>query len=590
MKNSTIKLMLLLCITGTLISCNDEGLTEINPNRRSTGSFWKDLTDTDSGLAAAYNGMLNEDVLSLPNEALRDDMGWPGFGRPIASNDGRRNIYELNFTNSNAYVANKWNMSYVVIFRANQVIEALERFDTESYSEDLKQTWAYQMGQARFIRALMHFYLHSAYNNGSIIIRDFVPVSTEDFNLPLSPASEVVAFIRQDLEYAYNNLPAKYDSDRDLGRITKGAAATILGTTYLYEKNYEQAKFYFNDIINNVTADYDYELVEDIALLFTNAGEFNRESIFELNYSLDYREEIGNFQDHILTNQLAAKSTLNDGAFLPAWLINAYRNDAMDPLDERNYYDNPNTGRTLRPVSLRTSSMVAIVNDDVSLYYGQTTGAGVRLSRNGWGFGYYKKYTNHDIYSNENDAGPRGARSSGKNVTVNRLADVYLMQAECLIKTGDVAGALELINAVRHRWALILLGPENPRWSGSSFDLIDYDENTLMEHLMFVEKPLEMSFEGHQIRWNDLRRWGVLGENFNRLAASTFYAEAITVSRVDGSTSNRASASISENPGTATGLDIIDYEYNEKAKSYNPMLHDYLPIPLSEITRNPNVN
>ena len=46
---------------------------------------------------------------------------------------------------------------------------------------------------------------------------------------------------------------------------------------------------------------------------------------------------------------------------------------------------------------------------------------------------------------------------SGKNITVNRLSDVYLMYAECLLETtNDITTALEYINKVRERWALPL--------------------------------------------------------------------------------------------------------------------------------------
>jgi len=31
------------------------------------------------------------------------------------------------------------------------------------------------MGQARFFRGVSHFYLHSLYNNGEIVIRDEIP-------------------------------------------------------------------------------------------------------------------------------------------------------------------------------------------------------------------------------------------------------------------------------------------------------------------------------------------------------------------------------------------------------------------------------
>ena len=576
-----------------LVACDDDNLNEINPNNLSTSSFWKNLKDTNAGLAGAYNAMLNEDVLNILSEAIRSDMGWPGYGRPVTNRDGLKTIYEQTYTQSDGIVQSKWDACYTVIFRANQVIGALDRIKETIAEQDLG-LWTLQMGQARFLRGLGHFYLHSSYNGGRIILRNKVPLTTEDFELPLSSAEEVKTFFREDLEYAFENLPSEYNNpETESGRATRGAAATILGTSYLYDKDYTTALPYLNSVINSGV----YGLVEDMTLLFTTAGEFNKESIFELNYTNNERTDIGVFNNNVLVNQLAVKTTNNEGPNLPAWLVNEYKTDQMDFADERNKYEDPvNPGNIItRTVSRRANAMVAIVNDDdpINLYYGNVTGIKVALGDFSWGFGRYKKYTNHDIGTGEGGIDPRGSRASGKNIIVNRLAEVYLMKAECLIKTGEVLGALELINAVRYRWALRLLGAPNPKWASSTFDNEVYDETTLMERLMFIEKPLELSMEGHQIRWNDLRRWGIIKENFERLANKVFYARGHAVRGLDGTLSRvRNNSSISTEPVTpsASGLNVIDYEYDEAAKNYNPTLHEYYPIPLGEIRSNPNVN
>jgi len=196
-----------------VVSCDDENLEVVNPNESSTGSFWKNLSDTNIGLSAAYNALLDEDIYMIVREGMRSDMGWPGFGRPIANAAANRIMYELTYTNSSGYVTEKWNATYKAIFRANQVIEGLEGLEDGLTSEEEIESWTIQMGQARFIRGLMHFYLHSAYNQGSVIIRDKVPVDTEDFNKAVSPASEVIEFARRDLEFAYDNLPAVYEDE-----------------------------------------------------------------------------------------------------------------------------------------------------------------------------------------------------------------------------------------------------------------------------------------------------------------------------------------------------------------------------------------
>ncbi len=586
MKNLKINCILLALAMGFLFSC-EEQLDLTNPNELSSGSFWKNLSDTQKGLASTYQALLHHDILQLENEAMRADEGWPGFGRPLGSVI-RLPFYDLNYTNSSSFAQNRWLAIYKAIFRANQVIEALEDIK-DNYTDEVNiQVWTNQMAEARFIRGLMHFYLHSTYNNGSVIIRDFVPQSREEFNLPLSTANEVQDFFRQDLEYAYNNLPTRYENVF-AGRATRGAAAVNLGKSYLFEKDYATAITYFDDIINNVTADYNYSLVTDLDIFFTSKGDFTSESIFELNYTMEHRQEISVWWAEALTNRYALLTVDSNGPLLPSWLISAYQEDEMDPLDDRNYYDDPDTGRTLKPVNLRALTFAALPVDGVTTTYGETTGAYWATSDNGWGFGRTKKYTNHDLNEEaEGDPADRGRRASGKNVILDRLANVYLMQAECMIKTGDVTGALELINTLRHRWALVLLGSPNPRWSSASFDNFNYTAESLMEHLMYKEKPLEMCLEGYQTRWTDLRRWGVTKANFDRLASETFYVRRISVKNIEGNNVGKLSVSSEFNPDAA-GLWIVDYEYDTKAQNYDPGNHDYVPIPLNEITGNPNI-
>ncbi|MFH0841580.1 MAG: RagB/SusD family nutrient uptake outer membrane protein [Bacteroidota bacterium] len=101
-----------------------------------------------------------------------------------------------------------------------------------------------------------------------------------------------------------------------------------------------------------------------------------------------------------------------------------------------------------------------------------------------------------------------------------RYADVLLLLAECQIETGDLAGALENINAVRARAAnpdgfvkeadgvspaanyVISLYP--------SFSDADYARRALR-----MERKLELGMEGH--RWFDLNRWGIAVEELNRI-------------------------------------------------------------------------
>ncbi|SIT11533.1 Starch-binding associating with outer membrane [Zobellia uliginosa] len=576
----TIKYICLICFSSVLLtSCDDEILDQTDPNRISTASFWKNLDETNSTLTATYATMFNHYVLGLVEESWRSDMGWPGFGRPTPGDGTGRTYYFKTYTNSDKSIQNKWDGLYQGISRANQTINGLKALEGEVDEEE----WTLQMAQARFFRGLFHFYLHTSFNNGNVIIRDDVPVTQEDFNKGVSPSEEVMEFFREDLEYAYQNLPAKYENlSANQGRVTAGTAATILGTSFLYEKEYTKALALFNDVIDN--PDYGYKLV-DANVLFTIEGEFNAESIFEIPYNVIHRPELSQWDELSQTNRygfLFSGVTVS----MPAWIQYKYKTEPMDVLDERNYYVDPVEGRKLRNVPLRASQMVTLIEDEQTLYYlDDNVSENMKKGARGWGFGHSKKYSNHDHLESEDD-NPEGTWNSGKNVTVNRLAEVYLMRAECLIQTGNVAGALADINKIRERWGLQLLGPAMD--SNHTYDEVAYTEESLMDRLMYVEKPLELSNEGHSIRWTDLRRWGIIKENFDRLASEVYYAVPYNFTRLDGS-KGWNDASVVMGPEPAEFELLVDFEYDLTAQNYNPELHDYLPIPLSEINANSNI-
>ncbi|MFR9629088.1 MAG: RagB/SusD family nutrient uptake outer membrane protein [Rikenellaceae bacterium] len=161
----------------------------------------------------------------------------------------------------------------------------------------------------------------------------------------------------------------------------------------------------------------------------------------------------------------------------------------------------------------------------------------------------FKKYTNWQTRTSE-DAITKA--DSEINLRLIRLADIYLMYAECLIKGGTDDGglseALKYVNRVRKRAGTVLAGREsggeyigsatyqdsnfpeynvfegdhwclyndknikNPTSTASTVateaDIIDTAAE-LMDHLMYYERPLELVLDGHGIRTCDMRRWGI---------------------------------------------------------------------------------
>ncbi len=581
MKYSILSIILAGGITLGLNSC-DSNLTQTNPNKQTVDTYWNNLNETNATLNSVYAAFRDQNIFLIPNEAWRTDEGWPGFGRPVPQQIRAYNWYIHDINDSDQYLKLKWNAIYKGIFRCNQTIEGLNKIEGTVDEEQ----WTLQMAQAKFFRGLFYHYLAISFNNGSVVLVDHTATSLDDMSHELSTAEEVETAYMTDLKYAYDNLPDSWGSDgSNQGRPSKGTAATILGIHYLYKGDYPTAETYFDDVIHNTA--YGYKLVtgNDVTKLFTNAEPFNSESILEINYSAKFNSEYSIWDEHNMSNFLSDSNNVL-GFFPPAWMAYEYKTEEMDTKDARNMDADGNMHR----LPLRAMQMITLVEDNVTMYYGKLTGAKIKL--NGWGFAQYKKYTNHDIVTKE------AKGRSGKNVIINRLPDVYLMYAECLIQKGDLAEAREYMNAIRSRWGLKKIAPNVTQPDEDLHDYIKDDKfdtkEGLMNQLMYTDRPLELSAEGYEIRWQDLKRWGVLESRFKELAGQTYYLHDFEASTIKGKLVKKKVSSIDRTPnldenGNPVNNSVVDYEYDKVYENIG-IMQEYFPIPSTEIQNNPKVN
>lgn len=581
MKKIILKYLAIGLVLFLPFACSDF-LEETNPNEMSTDSYWKTLDDCESGLTAVYNSFKNGSVMRMGDEYNRSDMTWPGWGRPNTTNS----YYLQTFTDASDAPNDKWDALYKGIFRANQVIAGVDALIGTGVDEERASEL---MGQARFFRGLFYFYLHNSFNNGSVLIYDFVPKDEAEFYQTVRPADEVRAFFTADLEFALANLPAKWTNSKDLGRVTAGAAAAVLGKSYLYAEEYDKAADYFRDVIENQA--YGYALAPNVGDNFTTKNELNQESILEVVYSLNYKNELTAYDEGNTSSTLNFLVSPVGGwrAIYPScWLIMAYKNDQMDVNDARNYVTDEDGTQRLRTYSLRTSYSVALVDDVDMDYYGVITAEGTAFNNNETS--YYRKHSNWDICENEKDISQATPRS-GVNYRVIRLADVYLMYAEALIKGGtDGSGldeAMKYVNRVRHRSALQLIGANGTgEFSTADHNNVVYDAQSLMEHLMYVERPLELSVEGNAIRTIDMRRWGITKQRFEELSLLRYHKDDYKFVNSKGKNVTRWGGILLE--GEKDAKDLIDYQ--QAAQNYNEAAHSYWPLPSIEIITNPELN
>ncbi|WP_044211061.1 RagB/SusD family nutrient uptake outer membrane protein [Flammeovirga sp. OC4] len=592
MKKKLYKVILGTLLASSMWSCQSF-LEEKNPNALNSDDFGSTPEQLNSSLTAVYSTFKEKSLLNIVNEVRRDDICFVGTQSfPLVGDQ----LYHKTYNSATATIADKWSRIYKGIFRANQTIANYykvypEEFELDEKGEEIPITednlHRVVLGQARFFRGLFHFYAYNTFNNGRVVKFDFVPTAEQDFyQAPQEPAA-MREFIREDLEFAMKNLPISW-AESQAGRVTAGAASAVLGKTYLYEGDYENAALYFKDVIDN----YGYTLTTNYIENFREESEFNTESILEVNYSSNFNTEFNINDDASTSNDIVRGFVTRTfggwGTLQPSfWLALLYKNEPIDPTDPRNYYVDEDGQTKVRPYSLRASNSVVMIDDIVPYYQSLPYEYGNKLFNQKQA--YFRKYSRWETRTTE--LGDDNVARSGMNVTVIRLADIYLMYAEALIKGGtDEAGvneALRYINKVRYRSALELIGPSSVSdYSGSQHNEQTYSAQELMEHLMYIERPLELAVEGHAIRWLDLRRWGVIGDRFKDLAQRKYHVDKYVTP--DNKNIWASVLYEGEDPAGRTHLNRVEFETS--AQNYVPQLHDYFPIPSVESAANPYFN
>ena len=539
-----------------IFSCSDDVLTVENPNNLSLDYFWNSESDLQQGLVATYAALQLDGLFggsSATQHPVRSDTG-----RPNNWNANAIGLNKLAFNENSDIVKKRWRDCYIGIFRANQVLENL----------DLSTQNRIQIeAEARFLRGFFYYSLYRGYNGGSVIIHTTVPESSEDFFKSPSPAEDVYNLILSDLEFAYNNLPEQYESNLDLGRATWGAATGMLGKLHINEHDYGAAKDKFKEILDSNL----YSLTPNIGDNFDKDHEMNSESIFEVAFSTELSTGTSNgAADGPLGSEATSRArilaTVEGGGYrtiMPSYFMTMlFKNDVMDP-------NNPINANRLGTAnySIRASMSIAIADDDnTSLYQSPSNEGG---GYNNFEASYLKKFQNWRLLR-ENDQS-----ISGINERAIRLADIMLLYAECLLQTAEgYAEALDLVNVIRHRSGVILL------------DLANYNAISLMEHIMWIERPLELMFEGHDTRWEDLTRWGKAQEQYDRIASKRYVLIQKNLFEYDPNIHPHVEP---PNCGGNNQPPCIIKEFQDAASSYQPAAHNYFPFPSTEQNSNPDL-
>ncbi len=285
-----------------------------------------------------------------------------------------------------------------------------------------------RIGEMKFLRALMYFNLVRIFGDVPLVAQETTDVNSY-FGQSRTPANEVYNFVEGELKEAITLLPA---TAAQKGRATKGAALGILGRVLMTRNKFSEALPYLSQIDG-----LGYSLLSDVTKIFDVTNKNNAEIIFDVQFAsgLNGNSEGSNaFQ-----------------LFSPSGTVSGAKGHNLPTKEVYNLYSSADK---------RRNAYIGLTNNGVP---------------------YTKKLVKT---SSAVDDG-------GSNVVVIRLADVYLMMAECYAQANDLTNANLYLNKIKTR-------------AGITNVNLTFQQTLLAE--IDKERRLELIGEGH--RWFDLVRTG----------------------------------------------------------------------------------
>ncbi|MFL1013447.1 RagB/SusD family nutrient uptake outer membrane protein [Flavisericum labens] len=302
-----MKLKLILAIIPMVIIATSCDKDFLEPNSISTfdlNYIYSNVDDARNGVNAVYS-YFNQDAFRsrLSNNMTGNtDIELGGIGNNTQDN-GRREIWNVDATNSNNDLNIVWTFAYRAIRDANIAIEGIQNSGSLN-SEDVtvQNTFKHLLGEAHTLRA--YWYSMLAYHFGDVPYITEAPVAGANFFVEESPRNDILASEIQHLIDVEEGMQwgeaLPYGIEQVNREYTLGMIARLAlqrGGYYLkpdlnmvrdsdYLDYYEIARQYSKKLIDLK----DRELPTDFRQIFYNQNIFispvNREILFEVPFAL----------------------------------------------------------------------------------------------------------------------------------------------------------------------------------------------------------------------------------------------------------------------------------------------------------------
>ncbi|QHV95029.1 RagB/SusD family nutrient uptake outer membrane protein [Spirosoma endbachense] len=450
MKNTALYIVALLAV---LASCTGD-LNQVPISSATTSTFYSQTNDFLQASNAIYSDLrgypdrqLNlsetrsDNLYAVSDGGVRDWEGINSFQKSIAGN---------------VYVSEAWSTNFNGIYRANVLLDQLQKNGKLITDVSLKTRLE---AEAKFLRAFFYFDLVRFF--GKVPIIDHPVTANEALSIPRSPVKDVYTLILSDLTFAATNLPETYAA-ADKGRATKYAAKAALALVYMTRSgptyDIEGPGLGLNEwsqaltVLNEIIASGKFSFITPFTNIFSFTNENNAEVIFDVQYANGLTPVVG-------------------GTF--PWVL------VPDTWFQSNGKATQG-GLTIRPVSvdLLNAYATADTRKAFTIQSGYTYN-GVAETRS-----FVKKYVDlTKVPTNNRLDWPI-------NFIVYRYTDILMLKAECILRgaTGGTQADVDaIVNQVRVRAGLPAI------------------TNVTLSQLLQERRK---EFVGEGSRWHDLVRSG----------------------------------------------------------------------------------
>lgn len=546
-----------LALGGLLListSCQDvlqeTVISNIGNDYMNTAKGFEDATKAAySSLRTFYGTQLGLTFTEYGTDiyATGADGGYKGF-----------HFYDTQIQPTVDYLAILWDELYKGINTCNAIIERAP--SVVGVSDATKKL---RVAEAKFLRAHYYYILHQQFGPLDLRLTETKAPTKE---AKRSSDAEIYAQIIKDCNEAIADLENKAHS-ADYGRATKASAEALLAKVYL-AKAYGASKAADDfqkaaDLCSGLITKYNFKLLDDFASVHDENNQQNSEVVFAVQYTTDMITNLtnaggegggGNNLHLYFGMQYDTQAGMVRDVFYgrpfkrlrpTAYCLNTVFGERVN--DSRYKKTFRDTWKCNSPGTFNTSfddskAKVTFAAGDTTIFI-----PGYEMSKEERATKKYQvlvpsKY-NEALFptlqkffdtKRSDRTEPRGSR----DMVVWRLADIYLMHAEALLALGKKTEATAAVNAVRQRAG----------WPGKK-EAMKITEEQMTFDFLVEERARELA--GEQMRWLDLKRWGLLVDRVKKYnpqasaVADKHYLRPIPQTQIDRS----APGSFAQNPG-----------------------------------------